>query len=232
MIRKIGFLTLLLSVSVSAFALSDEKVKPHKRTPLPTPVFEKVHFEQVKQAFHQENKMTQGSNRHAWYNIKRAQSDIVEKEQGGWLAVNLPIDVALNIFLPMHHHGGKTLVERFGKTPREAATRYLQWADSSKPSDNPCFSAIQYHLNNPGKRALFLSVEPVDDTEAYQRIANKTTLTQGRLAHLDGLHRLVALALMDKPPATIKAYIASKSVAKPIDGLGLVSQSRIKADDS
>ena len=160
--------------------------------------------------------------------LKEADEEIVKKNNGGWLFVNLSYATAMNVLLPKHcHDDGFALVRMCGDTAKDALEVYKGWSEQIKRNNPLCSGSLAYHLANPNKKPIFLTVEPIDEPYDYSRLLNNPELTKGRLVHLDGLHRLVAMAINGNQESTISAYIACKEIPKKIDGLGFVNRNGV-----
>ena len=187
-----------------------------------------VDFSEVMDNFEQEH----GSYRDDTNSISReylnkADKEIVKKNDGGWLFVNLSYATAMKVLLPQHCHEDIALVSRCGDTAKDALKIYKRWSEQTKRNNPLCSGSLAYHLANPNKKPIFLTVEPIDEPYDYSRLLENPELTEGRLVHLDGLHRLVAMAINGNQESTISAYIACKEIPKKIDGLGFVNKSGV-----
>ena len=142
--------------------------------------------------------------------------------------MNLSYATAMNVLLPKHcHDDGFALVRMCGDTAMDALEVYKGWSEQIKRNNPLCSGSLAYHLANPNKKPIFLTVEPIDEPYDYSRLLNNPELTKGRLVHLDGLHRLVAMAINGNQESTISAYIACKEIPKKIDGLGFVNRTGV-----
>lgn len=191
-----------------------------------------VSFEEVLDNFEKEHGNYGDTNWIARSYINRANSEIVVPNNGGWLYVELPFETAMKVLLPGHTHDGerKTLLPDCGLTAKDAANSYRFWSEKDKQNNPLCSGSLNYHLSHPNEKPIFLTVEPINSRYDYGKIIDDPKLTEGRLVHLDGLHRLVALAIKDDPESTITAYIACKKAPKKVDGLGSVSSNGIQHD--
>lgn len=188
-----------------------------------------VDFKEVMGNFEQEHgNYEDGTNAISREYLNKADKEIVKKNNGGWLFVNLSYATAMNVLLPKHcHDDGFALVRMCGDTAMDALEVYKGWSEQIKRNNPLCSGSLAYHLANPNKKPIFLTVEPIDEPYDYSRLLNNPELTKGRLVHLDGLHRLVAMAINGNQESTISAYIACKEIPKKIDGLGFVNRTGV-----
>lgn len=143
--------------------------------------------------------------------------------------MNLSFATAMKVLLPRHCRYGEclALVIRCGDTAEDALKVHQLWSKQFNIENPLCSGSLAYHLDNPNKNPIFLTVEPINEPYDYGRLLDKPELTKGRLVHLDGLHRLVAMAIKGDRESTISAYIACKELPKKIDGLGFVDRSGV-----
>ena len=191
-----------------------------------------VSFKEVLDNFEKEHGNYGDTNWIARNYINKANSEFVVPNNGGWLYVELPFETAMKVLLPGHTHDGerKNLLPECGLTAKVAANSYRFWSEKDKKNNPLCSGSLNYHLSHPNEKPIFLTVEPINSRYDYGKIIDNPKLAGGRLVHLDGLHRLVALAIKDDPESTITAYIACKKSPKKVDGLGLVSSNGIQHD--
>lgn len=190
-----------------------------------------VTFQEVLDNFEKEHGSYGDTNWVARSYINRANREIVLPNHGGWLFVELPFETAMKVLLPGHTHDGerKTLLRDCALTAKDAANSYRVWTEQDKRNNPLCSGSLNYHLSqDPAEKPIFLTVEPIKSHYDYGKIIDDPKLAEGRLVHLDGLHRLVSLAIKDDPTSTIPAFIACKEAPKNIDGLGAVSRSGIE----
>ncbi|WP_448217465.1 DUF6309 family protein [Endozoicomonas sp. 2B-B] len=190
-----------------------------------------VSFREVLDNFEKEHGQYGDTNLIAKGYIKIAHTEIVLPNHGGWLFAELPFETAMKVLLPGHTHDGerKTLLPECGLTAKDAANSYKVWTEQDKRNNPLCSGSLNYHLGkDPAEKPIFLTVEPINIRYDYGKIIDDPKLAEGRLVHLDGLHRLVSLAIKDDPKSTIPAFIACKEAPKKIDGLGAVSRSGIE----
>lgn len=205
------------SITPAPAKLSDGHAKP-------------VSFDEVMNNFEKEHGHYEDTNWIARSYINRANEEIVKQNNGGWLLIELPFEAAMKVLLPGHTHDGenKTLLSDCGLTARDAAHNYKLWNEQDKEQNPLCSGSLNYHLNNPNKKPIFLTVEPINSKYDYGEIIDNPKLAEKRLIHLDGLHRLVALAITNNTEHSISAYVACKSVPKKVDGLGFISRDGIQ----
>ncbi|WOG25880.1 DUF6309 family protein [Endozoicomonas sp. 8E] len=190
-----------------------------------------VSFQEVLDNFEKEHGQYGDTNWIAKSYIKMAHREIVLPNHGVWLFAELPFETAMKVLLPGHTHDGerKTLLPECGLTAKDAANNYKVWTEQDKRNNPLCSGSLNYHLGkDPAEKPIFLTVEPIDSRYDYGKIIDDPKFAEGRLVHLDGLHRLVSLAIKDDPESTIPAFIACKTAPKKIDGLGAVSRSGIE----
>lgn len=187
-----------------------------------------VDFKEVMDNFEQEHgNYKDGTNSISRDYLNKADKEIVRKNDGGWLFVNLSYATAMKVLLPKHCHDDVALVRRCGDTAKDALKVYEGWSEQIKRNNPLCSGSLAYHLANPNKKPIFLTVEPIDVPYDYYSLLKNPELTEGRLVHLDGLHRLVAMAINGNRESTISAYIACKKIPKKIDGLGFVNRTGV-----
>ena len=185
-----------------------------------------ITFEDLIQDFRQIFKAKDNETETAEKYIRCANNGIVKKRNGGWIYLNLPYEVVMQVALPIHTHSQKekTLITHSALTPNDAARNYKLWSESDKKNSPECSGSIEYHLKNLNETPIYLTVSPINIRNVYGTLLDTPELVKNRLIHLDGLHRLVALALSDNPPQFIPAYIACENNPKHINGLGKINK--------
>jgi len=134
---------------------------------------------------------------------------------GGWIRGRIPIEEIPAIVLPFHV--GRCdrnselpqkihLVPPSGLTVGEAHARLSAMRETYRRLAPYCSARItrasEQALSAPG--TFFLSAGPLLTGSTYRGL----TAFQGRMTHLDGLHRLLGLMDAEHPPDSIDAFVA------------------------
>ncbi|MEM4246977.1 MAG: DUF6309 family protein [Candidatus Woesearchaeota archaeon] len=168
-------------------------------------VIEKKTFEQalnVYLAFH--------GTKNQWeiQNLKEA-----NKKFSNWVLARIPIEDVGEIVMPYHHYNAcaglndtdnYVIIPPEGLTLTDAYARFLKHKEEHKQKAPICYAKIMHHKNTQETTPFFLSQEPLFTDAAYENLHKH----KGKITHLDGLHRLIALMDSEQKPAYINAFIA------------------------
>lgn len=139
---------------------------------------------------------------------------------GGWIRGRIPIEEIPAIVLPFHVGGCERhsdlpqnihLVPPSGLTVGDAHARLSAMRETYRRLAPYCSGRItrasEQALSAPG--TFFLSAGPLLAGSTYRGL----TAFQGRMTHLDGLHRLLGLMDAELPPDSIDAFVAVEPAA-------------------
>ena len=157
-------------------------------------------FEDAKQAYLTEH----GPKRDGWElrNLKRA-----NQKFGSWISANIPISEAGNIVMPHYDYGGTVVIPKQGLILSEAYKLITQERERIEQGNPQFYERIRSQKENIARTEIgtvFLSEEPLFLGTTYGGL----TQFKGKITHLDGLHRLIALMNLNVKPEFISSYIA------------------------
>ena len=152
----------------------------------------RVTFEEVRKSFQHENR---ASDSYQWTDDELEQAD--KQFNDKWTLVRLSRTDILNIMLPRHEHGIE-LIPHPGLAVSAAVERLRMLLHQNEIE--PCLKNISSHKGRDfSETHVFLKFE------------------DGRLKHLDGLHRLLAWVFFEKND-DVPAYVAGEATGEAIFG--------------
>lgn len=169
----------------------------------------KVSFPEVLEIFDSEHSVNEGSNDWARKKLQEAN----EKFKGIWWKAELSRREILNILLVWHLDGDLELIPPTGLTVLETKRRFKEIRDEYRAKSKNCYEKIIKFGQDPFS-PIFLSTEPLRGygSAEYERLRYRNN----HLVHLDGLHSLIAWAVVGRlnrfkyyfSPQKVNAFIA------------------------
>ncbi len=126
---------------------------------------------------------------------------------GRWLHTQIPIEDIGEIIMPFHNRGGAAITPECGTTLEEAYRNFKanrQMFEVQNPTFCKNFEFHKSDIMKNGMKPVYLSQEPLLTGPSY----SKLTAYKGRITHLDGFHRLMALMDLPKKPKCVECYVA------------------------
>ncbi len=160
-----------------------------------------IPFEKVLETYEKEN----GKKNDQWEinNLEKA-----NKKFGSWINCKIPILEIREVVMPHYKYGGSAVIPAEGALLSEA---YEFFNNNRKrfEIENSQFCKrveIQKNIISKSKRVktLYLSQEPLFIGLSYSGL----TKFKGKITHLDGFHRLIALMDIEKKPESVESFIA------------------------
>lgn len=129
---------------------------------------------------------------------------LADRQLGAWELQYIPATHALDILLPHHKHGELELVPPRGSSVLDATARRRSFLTDYARVCQRCNQTIERFRDAP-IGTLFLSREPVTAMYEYATMA-----WAGQLVHMDGLHRLIAVAHHRRFDQPLRCVIARR----------------------
>ena len=162
---------------------------------------EEVTFEFVLERYFKEN----GIKNDMWElrNLERADAKF-----GSWASAKIPISEIENIVMPYHKYGGAEITPKEGALLSDAYENFTRNRKKLERTNSQFCRRIETQkrlISETGRgKIIYLSQEPLFFGLSYSGLTN----FRGKITHLDGFHRLMALMDIKQRPDSIESFIA------------------------